>query len=62
MDYVKFHISFFLSVLSSSIQNIQFHKNQTHDTYVWRGKDHSCKNPAHTRETCQVKRPKFCYC
>jgi len=36
MACFKFHISFFLSVLNSSIPNIQFPKNQTHYTYMWR--------------------------
>jgi len=36
MAHVKFHKSFFLSVLNNIIQNIQFPKNQTHYTYVWR--------------------------
>jgi len=35
LAYVKFYISFFVSVLNSSIQNIQFSKNQTHYAYVW---------------------------
>jgi len=35
MAYDKFHISIFLSVFNSSIQNIQFPKNQTRYTYVW---------------------------
>jgi len=38
MACIKFHISFFLSVLNSCIQNIQFPRNQTHCTYVWRHK------------------------
>jgi len=60
---------FVLSALKSSIQNIQFPKNQTHCTYVWLHKDgkhngrttlrlayYGCKNLAHTSKMRQVKR------
>jgi len=35
MAYVMFHISIFLSVFNSSVQNIQFPNNQTRYTYAW---------------------------
>ena len=38
MAYVKFHISNYLSVLNSSIQNTLFPKTQAHYTYVWQQK------------------------
>ena len=54
-------MSFFLAVLNSRTQNIQFPKNQTHYAYsLCSGrKDKGCKNLAHASKTRQVKRPRW---
>ena len=45
--FYMFHICFFLSMLNSSIQNIQFPKKQTHYTFVLQHKDVKAQREAH---------------